>query len=35
MPKIKTKKEFTIHIQDFIDYCKQRNTKDKTKEKRM
>ena len=22
MPKIKTKNEFIIHIQDFIDYCK-------------
>ncbi len=30
MPKIKTKKEFTIHIQDFIDYCKLENLLIKT-----
>jgi len=30
MPKIKTKKEFTIHIQDFIDYCKLKNLSIKT-----
>lgn len=30
MPKIKTKKEFNIYIQDFIDYCKLKNLSIKT-----
>jgi integrase/recombinase XerD len=30
MPKIKTKKEFSIYIQDFIDYCKLKELSIKT-----